>query len=73
MTIRPLHELKGHKAPVLTLDYSDKTFLGDSTLASGSGFFYGLYVLNLFTKQTLYLIYEQRIRRVVYGILEQIK
>lgn len=39
MTIKPLHELKGHKAPVLTLDYSDKTFFGDNTLASGSGFF----------------------------------
>ncbi|CEJ01300.1 hypothetical protein RMCBS344292_15332 [Rhizopus microsporus] len=36
MTIKPLHELKGHKAPVLTLDYSDKTFFGDNTLASGS-------------------------------------
>lgn len=35
--IKPLHELKGHKSPVITLDYADKAILGDQILASGSG------------------------------------
>lgn len=39
MNMKPLHELKGHKAPVVTLDYSAKNFIGEHVLASGSGFF----------------------------------
>ncbi|KAG1146991.1 hypothetical protein G6F37_004415 [Rhizopus arrhizus] len=34
--IEPLHELKGHKGPVLTLDYSRISCIGEHVLASGS-------------------------------------
>lgn len=35
--IEPLYELKGHKSPVISLAYSEKSAIGDSVLASGSG------------------------------------
>lgn len=35
--IEPLCELKGHQAPVLTVEYSGASFLGEHILASGSG------------------------------------
>lgn len=34
--IQPLHELKGHQAPILTVEYSGASYLGDHILASGS-------------------------------------
>lgn len=36
-SIKPLCELKGHKAPVLAVEYADISFLGNQVLASGSG------------------------------------
>lgn len=35
--IHPLHSLKGHQAPVLTVEYAKDSFLGQYLLASGSG------------------------------------
>lgn len=35
--IQPLYELKGHQAPVLTVEYSGASCLGERILASGSG------------------------------------
>ncbi|KAG1083032.1 hypothetical protein G6F42_022360 [Rhizopus arrhizus] len=34
--INPLHSLKGHQAPVLTVEYAKTSFLGQDLLASGS-------------------------------------
>lgn len=36
-TIGPLVELKGHKAPVLAVEYVKNSPLGEHILASGSG------------------------------------
>lgn len=36
-TIEPLVELKGHKAPVLAVEYVKNSPLGEHILASGSG------------------------------------
>lgn len=35
--ISPLHSLKGHQAPVITVEYAKTSFLGQDLLASGSG------------------------------------
>ncbi|GAN07531.1 conserved hypothetical protein [Mucor ambiguus] len=35
-SIHPLHSLKGHQAPVLTVEYAKESFLGQDLLASGS-------------------------------------
>jgi hypothetical protein len=35
--LTPVTQLKGHRAPVITLRHAKKSFLGDKILASGSG------------------------------------
>jgi hypothetical protein len=36
-SIKPVYELKGHQASVLTVEYAKDSFLGEQVLASGSG------------------------------------
>jgi hypothetical protein len=42
-SIKPLYELKGHQAPVLTVEYAETSFLGNQVLASGSGNFFSVF------------------------------